>query len=179
MSGSMTVRAKNLWDKWSKTNWEDFAHRTVLECHDEAYGIEVCAHHLQAYEQELQPELSRLNSELDLRRNRAASLHDGLYDRPLPVDDASMLTLERRVRTIFVLCCATASACIAGNLTTFMLLGWPPVVALLAAIFITALPLGLGHVAYEKLIDGHRWDDKSKGENWMCKATDLDTQLYR
>ena len=92
------------------------------------------------------------DSTVGILRNRAVALHDSLYDRSLPVNDASMLTHRLRVRIIFILTLLTAGTCLAGNLTTFMLIGWSPLVAFAAALFMTALPLGLGHLAYERLV---------------------------
>jgi len=144
-------------EEWKTVDWETFSYHTVLGCHNESDGIEACAHHLHSYEDQLQPQVSRLNSELDIRKNRSAALHGSLYDRPLPADDAAMLTHRTRVRLIFGLCVITAAACMVGNLATFVLLGWGLLGAFLAAILMTALPVGLGHPAYERLIAGHRW----------------------
>ena len=111
-----------------------------------------CALHLHYYEDELQPESSTLDSTIKILRNRAFALHDSLNDRPLPVNDASMLTHQLRMRIVFILSLLTPRTCLAGNLTTFVLLGWTPLGAFFAAFFMTALPLGLGHPAYERLV---------------------------
>src|ERR1039458_4319848 len=138
------------------TDWEHVGYQTMMSCREQDEAIETCALHLHAYEDELQPESSTLDSATKILRNRAVALHDSLYDRPLPVSDASMLTHRLRVRIIFILALLTAGTCLAGNLTTFMLMGWAPVVAFFAALFMTALPLGLGHLAYERLVADHR-----------------------
>lgn len=121
-----------------------------------AYLIDVCRYHLHAYEQQAQPEIVRINAETGQARAQAQALHLYLYDRPVPVDDASMLTHSLRLRIVLALCLFVAGACLAGNLTTFILLAWGIVAALIAATFITALPLGIGHLAYEKLLSGNK-----------------------
>ena len=134
------------------TDWEHVGYQTMMSCREQPEAIETCALHLHAYEDELQPESSTLDSAIKILRNRAVALHDALYDRPLPVNDASMLTHRLRVRIILILVLLTAGTCLAGNLTTVVLMGWTPVVAFFAAVFMTALPLGLGHLAYERLV---------------------------
>ncbi|GEM_PF-1614905 len=144
-------------EEWTKIDWENFAYQTVLACHDESHGIEACAHHLHAYEDQLQPELSSLHSDLAILRSRGSALHEHLYNRPLPASDAALLTHRTHVRLVFGLCAITAGACLVGNLTTFVLLGWSPLIAFLAAVFMTTLPVGLGHPAYERLVAGRKW----------------------
>lgn len=101
--------------------------------------------------------MTRLNAELGILRNRAGALHGTLYDRPVPVNDAAMLTDRIRLRIVSLLSLFTAAACFAGNLTTFVRLGWTFVGAALAGLFMTALPVGLGHLAYEKVVAERKW----------------------
>jgi hypothetical protein len=137
-------------------DWEELGQETMLAANEEASAIDVCRYHLHAYEQQVQPEIVRVTAETGQARAQAQALHLYLYDRPVPVDDASMLTYSLRVRIVLALCLLVAGACLAGNLTTFVLFGWGIVAALIAAIFITALPLGIGHLAYEKLLTGNK-----------------------
>ena len=139
-----------------RTDWEHIGYQTMMSCREESDAVETCALHLHAYEDELQPESSTLVSAITILRNRAVALHDALYDRPLPVSDASMLTHRLRVRIILILALLTAGTCLAGNLTTFILLGLTPLMAFFAALFMTAVPLGLGHLAYERLVAEHK-----------------------
>src|SRR5215475_4862764 len=104
----------------------------------------------------MQPEIARLNMELGQVATRAQALHQSLYDRPVPVDDASMITHRNRMRIVIALALLMAGTCVVGNFTTFFLFGWGIGVALMAAVFITALPLGLGHLAYEKILSANR-----------------------
>jgi hypothetical protein len=147
---------RNLFRSSERTNWEHVGYQTMISCHEQADAIETCALHLQSYEDGLQPESSTLDSAIKILRNRAGALQDHLYDRPVPVNDASMLTHRLRVRTVLILSLLTAGTCLAGNLTTFVLLGWAPFAAFFAALFMTALPLGLGHLAYERLVANNK-----------------------
>lgn len=147
---------ENIFTNPKRTDWEHVGYQTMMSCREEPEAIERCALHLHAYEDEMQPESSTLVSAITILRNRAVALHDALYDRPLPVSDASMLTYRLRVRIILILALLTAGTCLAGNLTTFILLGWTPLMAFFAALFMTAVPLGLGHLAYERLVAEHK-----------------------
>src|SRR5947207_5939194 len=133
----------------NQKDWEEFGFQTMLTCNDEGRTIEICGLHLHAYEDEVQPVLSRLASEIEHNRSRYNALHDHLYDRPIPVNDAAMLTHSWRTGIVFTLCLVTAVACFAGNLTTFLLMGWIIILAFLAAAGMTALPLAVGHLAFE------------------------------
>jgi len=146
--------AKNGWTT-KPIDWEELGHQTMLAANEEAGAIDVCRYHLHAYEQQAQPEIVRVTAETGQARAQAQALHLYLYDRPVPVDDASMLTHSLRVKIVLALCLFVAGACLAGNLTTFVFFGWGIVAAFIAAIFITALPLGIGHLAYEKLLSGN------------------------
>jgi len=99
---------ENLFTNWKQTDWEHIGYRTMMSCREQDEAIETCALHLHSFEDDLQPESSTLDSAIKILRNRAVALHDSLYDRPLPVNDASMLTHRLRVRIIFILSLLTA-----------------------------------------------------------------------
>ena len=138
-------------------NSEEFGHRTMLECGDIECAAKICGSHLQAYEHELKPELASLNSEIANNEHRASALHAGLYDRPIPVNDAEMLAHSKSCHILAAFAGLAAAACIVGNMTTFYLFGAGPFPALFAALGITALPLVVGHLAYEWLVASQRW----------------------
>jgi hypothetical protein len=137
-------------------DFEEFGYQTRLACHDTASAIQICSLHLHAFNEELQPELARLNSELLANRHRAAALHSHLYDRPIPVSDAAMLTHLLGCRILLALTALVSIACLVGNTTTFLLLGYGLPLSLVGAIGITALSLVVGHLAYEKIVARHR-----------------------
>lgn len=64
-----------------------------------------------------------------------------------------MLTHQSRVRTAFILAAFAAGTCFASNFVMFWLLDWGLGV-ILAAIAITVLPLGFGHLVYERVLSG-------------------------
>lgn len=141
--------------KSKRIDWEEFGFKTTLECNEEVDAIEICSHHLHAFDAQLQPELSSLSRTIKNTRNHGDALHQHLYDRPIPVNDASMLTHQSRVRTAFILAAFAAGTCFASNVIMFWLLDWG-LGAILAAIAITALPLGFGHLVYERVLSGHK-----------------------
>ena len=69
--------------RWKRTDWEHTGYQTMMSCREQADAIETCALHLQSYEDELQPELSALDSAIKIRRHRSIALHDSLYDLSL------------------------------------------------------------------------------------------------
>jgi hypothetical protein len=140
--------------KW--IDWEEFGFHTTITAEDELCALDVCRLHLQAWMDELQPELLRLHAEIDGDRGRIAALHTHLYDRPVPVNDASMLAHGLRLRIVLALCWFMAGAGLVGNFTGFVLAGWGALAACFAAMFITAVPVGIGHLAYEKIVAGSR-----------------------
>ncbi|MHB8217059.1 MAG: hypothetical protein ACYDDS_13360 [Candidatus Sulfotelmatobacter sp.] len=143
--------------KARSVDFEEFGYLTMLECGDIERAVRICGSHLHAYEYELQPELARINSEILGSQYRASALHAGLYDRPIPVNDATMLTQSLKCRIFVAFTVLAAVACMVGNMTTFYLLGFGPLLTLLAALGITALPLVVGHLAYEWLVASQRW----------------------
>jgi hypothetical protein len=144
-------------NKTRPTDFEEFGYRTMLECGDMERAIRICGGHLQAYEYELKPEIARLNSEILNNEHHTSALHAELYDRPIPVNDAEMLAHSKKGRILAAFAGLAAVACIVGNMTTFYLFGAGPFPVLLAALGMTALPLVVGHLAYEWLVASQRW----------------------
>jgi hypothetical protein len=138
-------------------HFEELGRETMLECRDEAEAVRICALDIQSYQDSVQPGLATLGSEIGETKNRYSALHDHLYNRPLPVNDARMLSRGRTVRILLLLAMLAALASIAGNLITFLLLGFGLLIALISAIGMTALPLIVGHLAYEWIMASSRW----------------------
>ncbi len=137
-------------------DFEEFGYQTRLACRDTASAIQICGLHLHSFDDELQPEILRLNSEMLANRHRGADLHAHLYDRPIPVSDAAMLTHALGCRILLALTALASIAGLVGNTTTFILLGSGLPLSLVGGVGITALPLVVGHLAYEKIVAGHR-----------------------
>lgn len=138
-------------------DFEEFGHQTMLECGDEARALRICGLHLQAYEDELQPELRRRDSEMVEIKNQASALHSHLYDRAVPVNDARMLSHALKTRILLFLTVLAAIACLVGNMTTFYLLGFGFLLTFFSGAGMTALPLVVGHLAYEWIMSTSKW----------------------
>jgi hypothetical protein len=134
------------------TDFEQLGFTTRLACADQEQAKNICGLHLDAYEENLQPELSRLNHEVEEHTHRATSLYSSLYDRIVPVNDAAMLAHARVCRILFVLAVLAGIACLAGNMTTFYLFGASPILILPIAVAVTAMPVILGHLLFERII---------------------------
>src|SRR5260370_30736283 len=119
----------------------------MVECGVEERARNICVLRIHAFADQLQPELSSLQAEIEQNRNRGAALHSHLYDRPVPVNDAAMLTHSLKARILFILTVLAAVACFAGNTTTFYLFGFGLFLTFLMASGTTALPLVVGHLA--------------------------------
>jgi len=137
-------------------DFEELGFQTMLQCGDIEIAKPICALELQAYAEGVQQELGRLGSEIQQNQHRGAALHANLYDRPIPVNDASMLTQGRKIRILMVLTFFAAIACLVGNTTTFYLFGFGFLLTLLLAAGTTALPLVVGHAAYERIVAGYK-----------------------
>ncbi len=137
--------------------FEELGHRTMLECREETQAIAICALDIQSYQHSLQPDLTRLCSETAENKNRHSALHDHLYNRPEPVNDGKMLGRRRTIRILIFLAVLAALASVVGNLVTFLLLGLGIFLALISASGLTALPVVVGHLAYEWIMASTRW----------------------
>jgi hypothetical protein len=67
-----------------------------------------------------------------------------------------MLTHLLACSILLTLAVLVSIACLVGNATTFMLLGFDLPLSVVGAVGITALPLVVGHLAYEKIVAGQR-----------------------
>ncbi len=100
-------------------DFEELGYHTALEKCDEERAREICACHLHAYADSLQPGLSSLGSGIQQAKTRGLALYAYLYDRPIPVSDAAMLAHSVGFRAFLLLAALAAIACLAGNATTF------------------------------------------------------------
>ena len=138
-------------------DWEELGKRTMLESNTEAEAIEICGLHLLAYAEGFQEELSRLSAELEHERNHAQALHERLYNRAIPVNDAAMLTHSWKTAILLVISLGIAAAGFASNFFMFSQLGLSIFWSAIAGLALEALPLGFGYLFYEKLVLRHQW----------------------
>lgn len=138
-------------------DFEALGYHTRLTCEDAERARNICGLHLHAYAENLQPELSRLHTEIANNKTHAAALHYHLYSGPTPINDAAMLTHSCKCRIVSILVVLAGIASFAGNLLTWHLFGVGPFLTILIAVAGTALPIVIGHLAYEKIVMHHRW----------------------
>jgi hypothetical protein len=137
-------------------DFEELGYETMLQCGDVERAKTICGLHVHAFADQLQPELLGVQAEIEERRHHGAAFHSHLYDRPIPVSDASMLTHVLRSRILLSLLVLAGIACFAGNTVTFYLFGFGLLLTLLMAAGTTALPLVVGHLAYERIVAKHK-----------------------
>jgi hypothetical protein len=142
--------------KLKTIDFEEFGFQTMVETRDQARTERICALHLHAYQDALQPELGDLRSGVSREENHALALHTQLYDRAIPVSDARMLSQSLRTRILLTLTGLACVASFAGNTVTVWLFGLGVLIAVLLAAAITALPVLVGHLAYEKIVAHHK-----------------------
>lgn len=133
-------------------DFEEFGYRTMLETNDLDRAKEICALRIHEYERELQPEIDDSVRQREDLKHKDDALHSLLYNRPIPVNDAAMLVRSSGTVTVLVLAVFALIASLAGNITMFLLFGFALPVTVILGIGATALPLVVGHLAYEKIV---------------------------
>src|SRR5437764_14775736 len=109
--------------KKKKIDFEALGYKTMMETGDEMITRDICGLHIQAFADELKPELSRLSSDIQQTKARRQALWSHLYDRHEPVSDARMLgwAIEAVVLAVMTVVASVASA--GGHAMTFYLFG--------------------------------------------------------
>jgi len=148
---------------WKKTqtkrnemDFEEFGFQTMLKCEAIEAAKIICGLKLHAYAESLQPELRTLDEEIQQNKQKSDALRSHLYDRPVPVEDAAMLTHRQKIGILLALAVLAGMACLVGNTATFFLFGLGLIPTLFAGVGLTALPLVVGHLAYERIVSGHK-----------------------
>jgi hypothetical protein len=130
-------------------DFEQFGYQIMRDCGNAADAAAICGLEIHAEEKRLQPERLSLQENISDAEHHITALHAALYDRTAPVNDAAMLTHGITVYIMLVFAVMAASACVVGNVITFLLLGFDLVPAIFSAVGMTAVPLLVGHLAYE------------------------------
>jgi hypothetical protein len=142
---------------WKPADFFEFGYETGRKCYDIEQAGRSCTPVLQAYELSLRRRLQYLRSRMSELKHQFEALHSNLYDRPNPVNDARMLAHSRKIWIVAVFTVLTGLACLVGNTATFYLMGLGLAVSFLGGMGMTALPLGIGHLAYEWIFSASRW----------------------
>ena len=138
--------------KSPQIDFEKLGYETRLACADREQAQTICGLEIQVYEKSLHPEQAHLGHEVEEHMHKAGSLYAGLYDRPIPINDAAMLAYSRDCLIVFVLALLAGIACFVGNMTTFYLFGATPVFIMPSAVIATALPVIIGHALFEEIV---------------------------
>ncbi len=133
-------------------NFEELGFKTMLEIQNEQRVKEICGLHISAYNDEIQPSISALNSEIEESNHQQHSLWTHLYDRPVPASDAWMLARGVGLALLAVLFFVAFVTSAAGHMTTLYLFGLGWFTSAILGISLTGLTTATGHLAYEKLL---------------------------
>jgi len=139
-----------------RTDWEGVGYQTMLASNEEASAIESCRYKLHAYALQLQPRIGKINFHIGQAEAHRDALYQFLYDQPVPVDDAAMLPHSIKAYIVLALCLFAAGASFVGNFLSLRAFGWEIGSCLIAAIFMTGIPLTIGHLAYERILSGNK-----------------------
>jgi hypothetical protein len=137
------------------TDFEQLGYETSLQSRDQAAAEQICGLHIHAFADELQPEISDLDSRIDTNLTRTGSLHSHLYDRPMPVSDAAMLARDHAVPFLVILCAIAGVASIISHGMTFYLMGMG-IWAVVIGIAVTGVAVVAGHQLFETLLVQHK-----------------------
>jgi hypothetical protein len=141
--------------KIPSTDFEQLGYETSLQSRDQAAAEQICGLHIHAFGDELQPEISDIDSRIDTNLGRTRALHSHLYDRPLPVSDAAMLARDHAVPVLVILCAIAGVASIISHGMTFYLMGMG-VWAVIIGIAITGVAVVAGHQLFENVLIQHK-----------------------
>ena len=142
--------------KTRSTDFEELGYRTMVETGDELVTRDICGLHLHAFADELKPEISRLSSAIQQIKGRRQALWSHLYDRHIPVSDATMLGLTIAAGILAVMILVASVASVGGHAMTFYLFGSGLPISLVLAVALTGIATASGYQAYEKIFVHHK-----------------------
>jgi hypothetical protein len=142
--------------KTQHTDFEALGYRTMVETGHELATRDICGLHLQAFADELQPEVSRISSAIQLVKGRQHALWSHLYDREEPVSDAAMLGVAVAAGLLGLMILVAVLASLAGHTMTFYLFGSGLPVSLILGVALTGITTAAGYQAYEKVLVHHK-----------------------
>ena len=134
-------------------DFEELGFKTMVETQNEQRTKEICGLHISAYDDEIQPAIAALNSEIEESTHQRHSLWTHLYDRPVPASDAWMLARGVGLGLLAILFFVAFATSAAGHMTTFYLFGLGWFTSGILGISLTGLTTATGHLAYEKFLN--------------------------
>jgi hypothetical protein len=145
--------------KTKRIDFEALGYQTMVETGDEVITRGYLRLHIHAFADELGPELLRLSSAIQERKGRRQALWSHLYDRPVPVSDATMLGLAVAKGILAVMTFVALVASVGGHVMTFYLFGSGLPISLVLGVALTGIATACGYQAYEKILAGHRFGE--------------------
>jgi hypothetical protein len=142
--------------KKKKIDFEELGCKTMVETGNEEITKEICALHIHAFADELKPELSRLSSDIEQKKDRRRALWSHLYDRHVPVSDAKIMGLAIAASILAVMIVVASVASMGGHAMTFYLFGSGLPISLILGVALTGIATASGYQAYEKILVRHK-----------------------
>src|ERR1039458_8177653 len=142
--------------KKKKIDFEELGYQTMVETGDEVIAKDICGLHIHALALELNPKLLRLSSDIEHKKGRRQSLWSHLYDRHVPVSDATILGLAIAAGILVGLILVASVASVGGHAMTFYLFGFGLPISLILGVALTGIATASGYQAYEKILVHHK-----------------------
>jgi hypothetical protein len=142
--------------KTQRIDFEGLGYKTMVETGDELVTRNICGLHIHAFADELKPELSRVSSVIQQTKGRRQALWSHLYDRHVPVGDATMLGLAIAAGILAVMIFVASVASMGGHAMTFYLFGSGLPISLVLGVALTGIATASGYQAYEKILVRHK-----------------------
>jgi hypothetical protein len=138
-------------EKARPEEFEPFGFETRIVCGNRQDAIQQCGLHLNAYEERLQPTIRECGIQATDAKHKHAALRASIYERPIPLSDAKMLSLQRHIVVTCVFATLAVLGCLQANVAMFMLVG-AGLGSLFLALGLTIFPVVAGHLAFELIL---------------------------
>jgi hypothetical protein len=126
-----------------------------METRDEIATKNICALHLHALYDDIQPKVLHLGSLIAQLNTRAAALCSSLYDRIEPVSDTAMVAHTAMIITLAVFLVVVFLASVTSHTITFRLLGFSLALSFIFGLALSGVAAACGHQLFEKLLVRH------------------------
>jgi len=138
-------------------DFEAFGFQIARETRDLAKAIELGGLKIHEYRASLQPDIDCLQSALLVASDQKAALCTQLYDSTEPVSDKAMLARKIILGILTGVLVGVILTSIAAHTYRLILFGLGAMFALVLGIVATLFVLGVGYLAFDKLLRGSRW----------------------
>jgi hypothetical protein len=137
-------------------DFDNLGYETAMNTGDLVTAQNICGLHIQAFRDELQPEISGIDRETENDKAKHHALHSFLYGRRIPVRDAAMLARRCAVVVLVTLVAIVGAASVASHTLTFQLFGFPLTLNVLLGLTITGIAGAVGYQLFEKILTHHK-----------------------